>query len=61
MDTRTVVNNLRALLYGDELENTMLDGCSTETYEEGGYLTYDDGFVIKINGHRFQVTVMQES
>ncbi len=38
-----VVDSLRALLYGESLEDTLLDGSRTETYSNGGYLTYDEG------------------
>ena len=56
-----VVDGLRALLMGDSLDCTMLDNCSTRTYGDGGYLTYDKGFVIDTpDGHRFQITVKQE-
>ena len=56
-----VVDGLRALLMGDSLDCTMLDNCSTRTYEDGGYLTYDQGFIIETpDGHRFQITVKQE-
>ncbi len=56
-----VVDGLRALLMGDSLDCTMLDNCNTRTYEDGGYLTYDKGFVIDTpDGHRFQITVKQE-
>ena len=46
-----VVDGLRALLYGESLEDTLLDGSRTETYSDGGYLTY---------GSVFQITVKQE-
>ena len=39
-----VVDGLRALLYGESLEDTLLDGSRTETYSDGGYLTHDEGF-----------------
>ena len=56
-----VVDGLRALLMGDSLDCTMLDNCSTRTYGDGGYLTYDQGFGIDTpDGHRFQITVKQE-
>ena len=56
-----VVESLRALLWGEELENTMLDDCRTATYEEGGYMTYDEGFTIRTpDGSVFQITVKQE-
>ncbi|MBR2790677.1 MAG: hypothetical protein IKD70_08740 [Eggerthellaceae bacterium] len=56
-----VVDGLRALLMGDSLDCTMLDNCNTRTYVDGGYLTYDQGFVIETpDGHRFQITVKQE-
>ena len=35
-----VVDGLRALLMGDNLDCTMLDNCNTRTYEDGGYLTF---------------------
>lgn len=56
-----VVDSLRALLYGESFEDTLLDGSRTETYSDGGYLTYDEGFVIRItDGSVFQITVKQE-
>ena len=56
-----VVDGLRALLYGESLEDTLLDGSRTETYSDGGYLTYDEGFVIRTpDGSVFQITVKQE-
>ena len=56
-----VVDSLRALLYGESIEDTLLDGSRTETYSDGGYLTYDEGFVIHTpNGSVFQITVKQE-
>ena len=52
---------LRALLYGESLEDTLLDGSRTETYGDGGYQTYDEGFVIRTpDGSVFQITVKQE-
>ncbi len=56
-----VVDGLRALLYGESLEDTLLDGSRTKTYSDGGYLTYDEGFVIRTtDGSVFQITVKQE-
>jgi len=56
-----VVDSLRALLYGESIEDTLLDGSRTETYSDGGYLTYDEGFVIHTpDGSVFQITVKQE-
>ena len=56
-----VVDSLRALLYGDSLEDTLLDGCRTSPYSDAGYLTYDNGFVIHMpDGSVFQITVRQE-
>lgn len=56
-----VVDGLRALLYGESLEDTPLDGSRTETYSDGGYLTYDEGIVIRTpDGSVFQITVKQE-
>lgn len=56
-----VVEELRALLKGEALEDTLLDGSRTETYRDGGYLTYDEGFVIHTpDGSVFQITVKQE-
>lgn len=52
---------MRALLYGESLEDTLLDGSRTETYSDGGYLTHDEGFVIRTpDGSVFQITVKQE-
>lgn len=56
-----VVDSLRALLYGESIEDTLLDGSHTETFRDGGYLTYDEGFVIRTpDGSVFQITVKQE-
>ena len=56
-----VVDGLRALLYGESLEDTLLDGSRTETYSDGGYPTYEEGFVIRTpEGSVFQITVKQE-
>lgn len=56
-----VVEELRALLKGETLKDTLLDGSRTETYRDGGYLTYDEGFVIHTpDGSVFQITVKQE-
>jgi hypothetical protein len=56
-----VVDGLRALLYGESIEDTLLDGSRTETFRDGGYLTYDEGFVIHTpGGSVFQITVKQE-
>lgn len=56
-----VVDGLRALLYGESLEDTLLDGSRIETYSDGGYLTHDEGFVIRTpDGSVFQITVKQE-
>ena len=57
-----VVDGLRALLMGEELECTSLDSCThTCTYEEGGYMTYDKGFTIHMaDGSVYQITVKQE-
>ena len=56
-----VVDGLRSLLMGESIDCTMLDNSSTRTYAEGGYLTYDNGFVIDLpDGSRFQIAVKQE-
>ena len=56
-----VVESLRALLCGEPLEDTPLDGCRTKTYADAGYLTRDEGFVIRTpDGSVFQITVRQE-
>lgn len=56
-----VVDGLRALLCGESLEDTLLDGSRTATYADAGYLTYDEGFIIRTpDGSVFQITVKQE-
>ena len=56
-----VVDGLRALLMGESLDCTLLDNADTATYEEGGYLTYDQGFTIRTaDGSVFQITVKLE-
>ena len=57
-----VVDGLRALLMGESLEDTLLDSCThTRTYEEGGYMTNNQGFTIHMaDGSVFQITVKQE-
>lgn len=55
-----VVCNLIALLEGEAIENTMLDGSRATTFADGGYLTYDEGFVLYTpDGSKFQITVKQ--
>ncbi len=56
-----IVDSLRALVEGESIDCTMLDGSFTRTFQDGGYLTYDNGFVITApDGSRFQITVKQE-
>ena len=56
-----VVDGLRALLQGEDLDDTLLEGSFTRTYEDGGYLTYDKGFTLHTaDGSVFQITVKQE-
>ena len=57
---KDIVDGLRALLWGEDIGNTMLEDSYTATFEDGGYLTRDEGFTLDINGHRFQITVRQE-
>ena len=57
---RDIIDGLRAFLWGENIEDTMLEGSDTSTFEDGGYLTYDEGFILDIDGHRFQITVKQE-
>ena len=56
-----VVDSLRALVEGESIDCTMLEGSFTRTFQDCGYLTYDNGFVITTpDGSRFQITVKQE-
>ena len=55
-----VVENLIALLKGESLEDTLLDGSRANTFSDGGYLTRDEGFILYTpDGSKFQITVRQ--
>ena len=55
-----VVSNLIALLQGEAIEDTLLDGSRATTFADGGYLTCDEGFVLYTpDGSKFQITVRQ--
>jgi len=55
-----VVSNLIALLQGEAIEDTLLDGSRTITFADGGYLTRDEGFVLyTADGSKFQIAVRQ--
>ena len=55
-----VVSNLIALLQGEAIEDTLLDGSRTITFADGGYLTRDEGFVLyTMDGAKFQIAVRQ--
>lgn len=56
-----IVDSLRALVEGESIDCAILEGSFTRTFQDGGYLTYDKGFVITTpDGSRFQITVKQE-
>ena len=60
MSEEEVVSNLIALLHGEAIEDTMLDGSRATTFADGGYLTRDEGFVLyTLDGSKFQITVRQ--
>ncbi|MBE5809654.1 MAG: hypothetical protein E7318_01835 [Clostridiales bacterium] len=60
MSEEEVVSNLIALLHGEAIEDTMLDGSRATTFSDGGYLTRDEGFVLYTpDGSKFQITVRQ--
>ena len=63
MNDYTIENILRELLTGCPIEDTDLgeEGVSKIcTYEEGGYLTYDRGLVLRTaDGSEFQITIIQ--
>ena len=63
MTDYTLENILRDLLTGCPIEDTDLveEGVSEIcTYEEGGYLTYDRGLVLRtVDGSEFQLTIKQ--
>ena len=55
-----VVCNLIALVHGECIEDTLLDGSRATTFRDGGCLTYDEGFILYTpDGSKFQVTVKQ--
>ena len=55
-----VVSNLIALLQGEAIEDTLLDGSRIITFADGGYLTRDEGFVLyTTDGSKFQIAVRQ--
>ena len=60
MSEEEVVSNLIALLHGEAIEDTMLDGSRATTFADGGYLTCDEGFVLYTpDGSKFQISVRQ--
>ena len=60
MSEEEVGSNRSALLHGEAIEDTMLDGSRATTFAAGGYLTHDEGFVLYTpDGSTFQITVRQ--
>lgn len=62
MNENSVACQLMDLLFGCEFDCTEFpeNVKRVVSYEKGGYLTYDSGFVIKMkDGTEFQVTVTQ--
>lgn len=52
--------NLHALLMGESIENTLLDGTSVRTFEDAGVMTYNKGLVIRTpDGSEFQLTIVR--
>lgn len=53
MTARELAEKLQDLVYDAE----PLGWSSMESFEQAGVLTNDDGFVLKVNGRKFYVTV----
>lgn len=52
--------NLQALLMGEPIENTLLEGTSVRTFEDAGIMTYNNGLVIRTpEGSEFQLTIVR--
>jgi len=55
-----VQDGLMALLMGEGIDCTMLDGVRVRTFEDEGVMTYDKGLVIHTeDGSEFQITIVQ--
>lgn len=62
MNEYTIQEAIRALLQGENIEDTDLsEGVwDIQSYEDGGYLTYDSGLVFRTaDGSEFQLTIKQ--
>lgn len=60
MDEFSIQEAIRALLLGEQIEDTDLEVTSVCSYREGGYLTNDAGLVFRTaDGSEFQLTIIQ--
>ena len=52
--------NLQALLLGERIDCTLLEGTSARTFEDAGVMTYNKGLVITTpDGSEFQLTIVR--
>lgn len=60
MDEYEVQDSLMALLWGESLDSTMLEGVKARTFENDGVMTHDIGLVLHTaDGSEFQITIVQ--
>ena len=61
LTAKEVEDALLGMLYGDwDVENSFLEGCGVQTFENAGIITSDKGLVITMpNGSEFQLTIIQ--
>ena len=58
MSESEVASNLMALVEGEMIEDTTLEGSRTTTLAHGAFLTLDEGFVLFApDGSKFMITV----
>lgn len=60
MSEYEVQDSLMALIQGEGIDCTMLDGVTVRTFEDEGVMTYDKGLVIHApDGSEFQIRIVQ--
>ena len=60
MTEQEIRDALEALIFGEPIENTLLESSSCRSFKDAGILTYNEGLVISNeDGTEFQVTIVQ--
>ena len=53
-------DNLQALLMGERIDCTLLEGTSARSFEDSGVMTYNKGLVVRtLDGSEFQLTIVK--